>query len=157
MRAFFMIFFAVIILGVLNYGIYESHQIQQSDEVLLFDLAPVDPRSLMQGDYMVLRYTISRKAGRKNSPRQHIVVKADQNGVAEMVRFGGGSELKSGEKRIPLKRSGLKLPPSFFFQEGHAKHYTNARYGIFKFDDHGNYLLTGLADEDRKPIIVPAE
>ncbi len=152
-----MIIFTVIILGVLNYGIYEKHQIQQSDEVLLFDLAPFDPRSLMQGDYMVLRYTIWDEIRSKRLDNKYLVIKADQNGVAQRIRFDGGSKLKSGEKRIPLKRTGLKLPPSFFFQEGHAKHYTNARYGIFKFDDHGNYLLTGLADQDRNPIIVPAE
>ncbi|WP_375603983.1 GDYXXLXY domain-containing protein [Wolbachia endosymbiont of Anurida maritima] len=46
------------------------------------------------------------------------------------------------------------VPNSFFFQEGHAQHYQNAKYGLFKFDNSGNYLLVGLANQNRQEIVV---
>ena len=33
-------------------------------------------------------------------------------------------------------------------------HYQKARYGVFKFAGADEYLLTGLAAEDRQPITV---
>ena len=41
---------------------------------------------------------------------------------------------------------------SFFFQEGKAKAFEAARYGIFKLDSDGNLMLVDLADENREPI-----
>ena len=43
-------------------------------------------------------------------------------------------------------------PHSFFFQEGKAKAFEAARYGIFKLDSDGNLMLVDLADENREPI-----
>ena len=40
----------------------------------------------------------------------------------------------------------------FFFQEGKAKAFEAARYGIFKLDSDGNLMLVDLADENREPI-----
>ena len=50
----------VVLVGV-NLGIkkYETH-LATAEKVLL-QLAPVDPRSLMQGDYMALNYAISEQ------------------------------------------------------------------------------------------------
>ena len=41
---------------------------------------------------------------------------------------------------------------SFFFQEGKAKAFEAARYGIFKLDSDGSLLLVDLADKNREPI-----
>ncbi|MFT6791681.1 MAG: hypothetical protein ACJA04_000891 [Cellvibrionaceae bacterium] len=45
---------SILVLGVLNYGIYQKQKIKDHGEIVLLELAPVDPRSLMQGDYMRL-------------------------------------------------------------------------------------------------------
>ena len=52
------------------------------------------------------------------------------------------------------QRSLRLVPDSFLFQEGHAGYYQNARYGVFKFADAHDYLLTGLAAANRQPITV---
>ena len=43
-------------LAVANHGIFKRERILSDGRVLLLELAPVDPRSLMQGDYMALRF-----------------------------------------------------------------------------------------------------
>src|SRR5690606_24345673 len=45
-----------IVLLVVNTGIYQREQILQQGQTAVLALAPVDPRSLMQGDYMALRF-----------------------------------------------------------------------------------------------------
>ena len=46
----------LLLLGYLNWSIYQKEQTLRDGQLVLFELAPVDPRSLMQGDYMSLRY-----------------------------------------------------------------------------------------------------
>ena len=43
-------------LGVANIGIAQRERVLRDGRVLLLELAPADPRSLMQGDYMRLRF-----------------------------------------------------------------------------------------------------
>ena len=165
MRITILLAWSALVLAVLNYSIYAKERIEARGEVLLLELAPVDPRSLMQGDYMRLAYKIARDApvarlaaGQK---RGYLVLRADKNKVARFLRFHGGEALAPGEKLLRfhvlspdnLEQRALRIvPDSFLFQEGHAGHYQNARYGVFKFAGAKEYLLTGLAAEDRQPI-----
>lgn len=158
-----MIALSVFVLAALNYGIYEKEQIKENGDTLLLKLAPRDPRSLMQGDYMELRYAIERKAPFKelasHQKRGYMVIRSDENNVAQFARFHKGEDLREGEKLLHFHKTKYRrvriVPDSFFFQEGYAKYYQNAKYGVFKFDDSGNHLLVGLADENRQTIIVP--
>lgn len=161
MRTKIMIALLALILAALNYGVYEKEQIKEHGETLLLELAPVDPRSLMQGDYMRLRYAIERTAPEKelatHEKRGYMVIRPDENNVAQFVRFHKEEDLAAGEKLLHFHKqySSVRIvPDSFFFQEGHAKHYENAKYGVFKFDNSGHHLLVGLADTNRQEIKV---
>ena len=144
------------IFAMLNYSIYEKEQVKAHGETVLLELAPVDPRSLMQGDYMRLRYAIERSISRETAlqqkPRGYLVIAADENHVAQFVRFYNGEQLQPGEKLLHYQGNYGEIritPDSFFFQEGHAKYYQGAKYGEFKFDNNGVHILTGLASQDR--------
>lgn len=158
-----MIALSVFIFGALNYGIYDKQKIKDNGETVLLELAPVDPRSLMQGDYMQLRYAIERVVPREERrawpKRGYMVVHPDENNVAQFVRFHSGEQLENQEKllRFHIKYDLRIVPDSFLFQEGHAEYYEDAKYGVFKFDNNGKHLLVGLADKNRKEIIVSSE
>ena len=167
MRVKILLAWSALVLAALNYGIYAKEQIKARGETLLLELAPVDPRSLMQGDYMRLAYQIARDAPvarlAAGARRGYLVLRADKNKVARFLRFHSGEGLTPGEKLLRfhvlradnLERRSLRIvPDSFLFQEGHAEHYQNARYGVFKFAGAKEYLLAGLAAEDRQPITV---
>ena len=162
MRMTLMLILSLAVLAVLNYGIYEKEYIKRQGETVLLELAPVDPRSLMQGDFMRLRYKIAQDAPisilTSNQSRGYMVIRLDENQVAQFVRFHAGERLSAEEKLLRFHRqysSAQIVPDSFLFQEGHAEYYEVAKYGIFKFHPSGNHLLIGLADENRVLISPP--
>ncbi|WP_341649050.1 GDYXXLXY domain-containing protein [Thauera humireducens] len=50
-----------LVLGVALKAIHDREQTLAHGQVVLVQLAPVDPRSLMQGDYMALRFAIDNE------------------------------------------------------------------------------------------------
>ena len=46
----------ILLLGYFNWSVYQKEQTLKEGQLVLLQLAPVDPRSLMQGDYMRLNY-----------------------------------------------------------------------------------------------------
>ena len=158
-RSMIAIALTIAILVLFNVSIYDRERTIANGETLFLELAPVDPRSLMQGDYMQLRYAVERAApaGRLpiNERRGYLVIRGNAENVAEFVRFHDGEPLGPSEKRLRFHEQHGQIrivPDAFFFQEGHADLYDEARYGVFKFDDRGRHILVGLADGDRVPI-----
>jgi uncharacterized membrane-anchored protein len=148
----------VLLLVYFNYSVIKKEELLKDGQLVLLELAPVDPRSLMQGDYMALRYKISDTSYDDNLPKRgYCVVQIDSCGVAEKVRFQKDTNpLNDDEMIIKYNASNswnIHIgAESFFFQEGHAKKYEQAKYGGIKIDKSGNSLLIGLYDENRKKI-----
>jgi len=120
---------------------------------LLVQLAPVDPRSLMQGDYMALRFAIDRDLPRRRSnappPRRYAYVTLDAAGRARFDSLGDTLPAPPGRValRIRLRDRQTSIGPNaFFFQEGHASIYERAQWGEFRVTDDGTALLVALRD-----------
>lgn len=138
---------------------YETH-LASGDPVLL-QLAPVDPRGFMQGDYMALSYALERdildvldKTGdHPQSADSYVIVALDEHGVGHFVRLADSYQpntLAANEKAIHyrLRDGSVKLATNaFFFQEGHANAFEAAEYGLFRVNDKGDPLLTNLVNE----------
>ena len=125
--------------------------------VVYLELAPVDPRSLIQGDYMALRFKVANEAfGSRMDQRSaqsdgRIVLSIDESDVATFKRLDDGSPLATNEvvMRYRIRDQKPKFATNaFFFQEGHAMDYAKARYGEFRVADSGECILTGLRDEN---------
>jgi uncharacterized membrane-anchored protein len=148
----------IILLGLFNNSILQKEELLTDGQLVLLELAPVDPRSLMQGDYMRLRYAISDNINSDSiSKRGFCVVKLEENGIAKKVRIQ--------ENKTPINDNEFLIEytskkwrninigaESYFFQEGEAEKYENAKYGGIKVDSQGNSLLIGLYDENLKRI-----
>ena len=145
-------------MGFFNYSVVKKERLLTNGKLILLELAPVDPRSLMQGDYMDLRYAISENIFTDSiSKRGFCVVKLDKDGVGKKIRLQDHHMPKNeGEHLIEYtthKWNGINIgAESFFFQEGQGDKYENAKYGAIKVDDHGNSILVGLYDTDFKKI-----
>lgn len=153
--------FALGVLFVLNYAIVQKESIIKHGRTVLLRLGPVDPRSLLQGDYMRLRYALERdiSSGKEIPPakRGYLVVTIDKNHVGQFVRFHQEDQpLKPDEVLFRYHKRGYRsvrmTPDSFLFQEGHATHYSKARYGVFKSAGKTGHVLVGLANEKFEPI-----
>lgn len=148
----------ILLLVYFNYSIIKKEGLLKDGQLVLLELAPVDPRSLMQGDYMALRYKISDNIGSEDIPKRgYCVVRLDSSGVAGKIRFQKDLiPLHEREQLIeytaPDNRNVIIGAESFFFQEGQAAKYEKAKYGGVKIDKDGNSLLIGLYDEQRQKI-----
>jgi uncharacterized membrane-anchored protein len=158
MRKWTAVAAGLVILAAANYTIFAREKLITEGRVVLLELAPVDPRSLMQGDYMALAFRVSDEAfGRGTTQRTdgRIVVQMDARGVAKFARFDEGQPLAPGEQRLRyrIRDSRAKFATNaYFFQEGTAGRYTGARYGEFRVAPDGEALLTGLRGKDLEPL-----
>jgi uncharacterized membrane-anchored protein len=151
----------VLTLGGVNYDIIRKQQIVDAGTQILLPIRPTDPRSLLQGDYMTLRYArtaLPPDALSESLPRRGIaIVKLDGDGVAEFARLDDGAALAAGELRLRYKRRLYEHEvsygaDSFFFQEGKADLYAEAKYGVLRVDADGNSILVGLAGADHNML-----
>jgi len=139
----------------------QKESLAASGQTVLLELAPRDPRSLMQGDYMVLRYDIVRDLNNQYDAWPvdgELVIQPDGDDVARYVRRHEGESLGEGEQRLRYRVRGgvLRLgAEDFFFQEGTADQYSRARYGELKVTDGGDALLVGLRGEELQALGAP--
>ena len=167
MRRVLVLLWALAVLAAVNLSIAGKERLLATGSVVYLQLAPVDPRSLMQGDYMRLDYTVansarqallaSRRMGARglDSEDGHVVVAADVRGVASFVRLDDGRSLAAGERllRYRVRAGRLKFATdAFYFEEGQAQRYETARYGEFRVADDGELLLTGLRGDALEPL-----
>ena len=143
-----------IILLVVSFNIYKKEIILEQGRIVLLQLAPVDPRSLMQGDYMRLSFAIERQL---LEPAQHsmqglFTVALDSQQVASFIGlYEEGQVLADNQIKMQfrIRNNRLRLAThAFFFQEGTAEEYTAAVYGEFRVADNGELLLNALRDKD---------
>lgn len=151
-------------IGVPTGLIVQKERVIANSEPMLLPLAPVDPRSLMQGDYMILRYQLSealiRTAEQEQWPASGILlVTLDENGVVTDGKLAQGAAPGPDQARLEYRLRGGKIrlgAESFFFQEGTAPAYAEARFGELRVDRAGEAVLVGLRGEDRE-ILGPPE
>ncbi len=139
----------------LAWYVNQKETILSEGQLVLLELAPVDPRSLMQGDYMILNYAISRGLQADSiQKRGYVVVNLDENGVAIRQRLQAGtSPLEEGELLLNYTGDRWQInvgAESYFFEEGSAETFEAAKYGGLRIDNRGNSLLVGLYDEERR-------
>jgi uncharacterized membrane-anchored protein len=143
-------------LALVNYSIYEKEQLLANGRVVFLELAPIDPRSLMQGDYMALRFRLQSEVLNVDNLRDgHIVAALDNRGVAKFRRMDNGTPLAADELRLfyRVRANQVKLGTNaFFFQEGDESYYRGARYGEARVDNNGQLLLIGLRDESLRRL-----
>jgi uncharacterized membrane-anchored protein len=142
----------LIVLAAVNYSIYGKEEIIRTGETVYLELAPVDPRSLMQGDYMALRFRLTeeieaaRTAGTLDESLRSVPLALDDRGVATLA---AGSQQGPQIRFNVLAYGRVWLGTNaYFFAEGTAERYDAARYGEFKLSrDTGEAVLVGLRGE----------
>ncbi len=142
-------------------SILHKERVLANGRTVLLELRPVDPRSLMQGDFMILSYALEREVfelEKKSSaelPRSgELVLELDADGVARLV--GENRAARTDELLLTYrirKSRDLRLgAESFFFEEGSAELYANAKYGELRVAPSGTAVLVGLRDAERRPL-----
>ena len=139
----------LLVLVAVNAAIVAKERIKTHGEIILLELAPVDPRSLMQGDYMALRFELAQQ------------ISAEAGGLAPLqldehrvARFDSSPQDAKLHIRYRVRNGQIWLGTNaYFFEEGSAERFNGARYGEFRLDpDTGEAVLTGLRDAGFKAL-----
>ena len=143
----------LLVLGQVHYLIAHKEGIRTHGQLIFLALAPVDPRSLMQGDYMTLNFDLARtlSANMTDAQRQlggtfRAPLQIDQRGIAVLAKTA------NAEPALRYKLRGQQIwlgTNGYFFEEGSAKKFEAARFGAFRMDrKSGEAVLVALADEN---------
>jgi uncharacterized membrane-anchored protein len=134
----------VLVLGAVNGSIVAKERIKTHGERIFLALAPVDPRSPMQGDYMALRFDLANNIQADAAGSAPLSI--DERGIATLNRSPGAGDLRI---RYRVRNGQVWLGTNaYFFEEGTSGRYARARYGEFRIDrDSGEAVLVGLRDD----------
>ena len=143
--------------GIVGKGVMDKEAILSSGRSVYIALAPVDPRSLMQGDYMALRFalpTLGKLEDSKDPPQ--VVAKVDARRIATVTRLAGAQPaLAADEMRLTLKRrrgAWILGTDAWYFREGKAKVFEAAKFGEFRVAADGETMLVGMTDQNLSPL-----
>ena len=126
-------------LGIPNLLIARQERLLQEAVTVYLELAPADPRSLMQGDYMRLNYKLLREG----VPGPEVRLRLDSSRVAVALETGGdGPPLRLAQGS--WAQWTIPGAENYFFEEGTGKIFSGARYAEIKLTPDGNAMLTGL-------------
>ena len=165
-----------------NLYAWQGQQIKTRGEILFLELAPIDPLSLVQGQYMRLRFGVEQSYAATLEDQQVIqnslgdalgIIELDSNRVGTL----SGLLNKSDRSRRHQQRGDFLLlqlhaqlgesprdsntqqtysikikQNSFLFQENTEDRYVQAKYGMFRVKENGCYILVNLADEHLRPL-----
>ncbi len=157
-----MLFSVAAVCLVVGIGTVQKERIRSHGETVLVPLAPVDPRSIMQGDYMSLAFDMgntSVPAEDQRGSAEWVAQIAPRDGVESVLQAlrhqAPGMPIAANERRLKLRvvQSRWSMPTNaFFFPEGTGSRFELARFGIFKLGRNGDTVLIGLADAKGRPI-----
>jgi len=145
------------------YSTYKKEDTLKNGTVLRLKLAPVDPRSLMQGDYMRLNFALLEKVNKKlletSKKVSKLILLLNDKNEGKFIRFIDEQNLKGNEILLNFtytkseKYAISKISTtSYFFEEGTGKKYEKAKYGEFRVAENGEAILVHLLDDKFKLI-----
>lgn len=158
----FLLLALLAFLFIYNFSIVQKERLLAHGQSVVLRLAPVDPRSLMQGDYMILDFAAAEEARRAiharypdGAPRKGRMVLAQADGEHIFKRLDDGSRLEPGERLLEYSMGGGRIKiagGSYFFEEGLAELYNYAVYGVLQVEADGKALISGLLDAHKRPL-----
>jgi uncharacterized membrane-anchored protein len=156
---------AAFVLGNFGFMIEQKEALLLHGETVYLALAPVDPRSMMQGDYMDLNYGIMNKLnhdhldanGGKLFPSGRLVIYLDNRHVGTFARYDKGGLPGLGEHWLAYHHNGWRSvigAESYFIPEGSGSVFSKAAYAELKLEPDGSPLMVALCDSDLHRIIA---
>nr|WP_312115965.1 GDYXXLXY domain-containing protein [Brevibacillus reuszeri] len=147
--------------AIIGYQVWSSESILANGTTVKLELAPVDPRSLLQGDYVRLSYTIATlpDTDLESGKKLRVVLRKNDNGVHEYSGYyeqdgvwnrpyeKQASDVIINGKTLGYQRIEYGIE-SFFVPEGTGREVERtARYAMIKVGGKGDALLESLTPQ----------
>jgi uncharacterized membrane-anchored protein len=151
-----------VILGFVNVEISSKERIISEGTTILLRIAPRDPRSLLQGDYMALRYSmvgaVASAADTAQVTDGRAIVELGEYDEASFVAIYGGQQLEQGQHLLRFRKRGESVrlaSDAYFFEEGQWDVYSGARFGELRVNADGEAVLIGLRNSSGERLGLP--
>jgi len=133
------------VLAYFAYAIHQKEDLLEHGPQVRLRLAPIDPRSLMQGDYMRLNFEVLSK---HQLGYGYIVVSVPDGQFLRVQH--DKSPVSAGEVALRIIDKDSHRPrlssDNYFFEEGTAVRYAEAQSALAVVDDEGNIYIRNLCD-----------
>ena len=125
--------------------------------VVYIALRPVDPRSLIQGDYMAVAFDVDRlPAPRDVNGEVLALADVDARSIARIQGLASpGAKPEANQIAVKLRQKSRRWfvgTDAYFFEEGRADDFARAKYGQFRVGTDGRLLLVAMTDENLKVL-----
>ncbi len=148
--------------AIVGNGIWQKERVIRTGRTIFMELAPVDPRSLMQGDYMALRFAMPQppENAQDNEPQHathaYAIATVDGRRVAQIKSISASPPvLAADEIQIAVVSQHGQWgvgTNAWYFKEGTGQKYEAARFGEFRITTDGEAVLVGLANADLQAL-----
>jgi len=132
----------------------KEKEIAKSQEIKVA-LSPVDPRSLIQGDYMRLRYKVPSQNYIKDINKGKFLITIDDKGFVLDYQLYKDQMIKKNQALLNFRRKKWGNifigSESYLFEEGKADYYAKATHAIFYLSPTGSTILKGLYIPPKNP------
>ena len=157
-------FGVLLVLGLTQRDVMQKETVIAQGQRIYIPLRPRDPRSIMQGDYMALNFSLpvesssvqNDAAAQSSLGKRYAVARLDARGVATLQRLAVKDETLTGDELLVplkyLKGEWTVVTDAYFFPEGRGRVFNAAHFGEFRALGRGKVLLVGLADEKLQRI-----
>lgn len=142
----------LLVCGVLAANAWMTYRVRALSHTFYLETAPADPRALLMGDYMQLRYAFEN-ASEKEDAKLCAVRETRERSADELKETAQADVLKlnaAGDACIviPYEHGRYRVPHQFFFQEGTGNKYAGARYVAVRKIGKDTLSVVGLTDEN---------
>jgi uncharacterized membrane-anchored protein len=163
MRTVLLCIAAAFVFGSFYLMVEQREALRRDGQTVYLALAPRDPRSLLQGDYMALSYDITNAmnhlqlgAAAGQVPLSGVmVISLDDQNVGHFVRIHRGEALAPKEHLLKFHHDDWYAvigAEKYFIEEGSGSDFENAAFGKLKVAPDGTPLLVALTGKDRQMI-----
>lgn len=153
MKKIFVVLNLLLLMIVFGYSVIKEEK-NLKKATFYIKTVPVDPRSLIQGDYMVLNYDIAESARMEigNIRKGYIRIKINDLKIAEFIRIDEEYLPPSNnEISIQFQKNGSNIDigvNSYLFQEGTGNKFQKAQYAEVIELKNDKLRLKNLLDKD---------
>jgi uncharacterized membrane-anchored protein len=152
---------ALLALGLVNGLIWQKETLIAEGRPVFVSLAPIDPRSLIQGDYMRMAYALPPTPEVEGligpwQRRPRVEAAVDARGVLGPARLLRPDDTPTPGLQVlelsPVNGRWTLVRDAWYFAEGQEPVYRTAAYGEFRVMPDGRALLVGLVDKDLRRL-----
>ncbi|MCO5088378.1 MAG: GDYXXLXY domain-containing protein, partial [Methylobacteriaceae bacterium] len=138
-------------------AVRSAEDVLANGRIVYIALRPVDPRSLIQGDYMAVAFNVDRLPAPRGVKGEVVAfADIDDRSIATIQGLAApGAKPQGNQIAVKLRQKSRRWfvgTDAYFFEEGRADDFAHAKYGQFRLGADGRLLLVAMTDGNLKVL-----